>query len=81
MQDLISSYNLLTKMEVINSEKASEEDLKQFHSSSYVEFLKKVNNCDNLEEYDEEQLEYGLGYDNPILEGMYNFVQTIAGSS
>lgn len=57
--------------------------MKYFHSSSYVDFLKGVNELQEceLEDTEEEQLEYGFSYDCPLLEGIYDVVKAIAGSS
>ena len=37
--DLISSYGLLSKMKVLSPRRATPDDMKQFHSNEYVNFL------------------------------------------
>lgn len=83
VQDLINSYELLSteKFIVVQSLDATEDELKLFHSSGYINFLKKVNDLDDFDEFEEEQLEYGLGYDCPILERNLELVKTLAGGS
>ncbi|XP_044255540.1 histone deacetylase 8-like isoform X2 [Tribolium madens] len=83
VQDLINSYRILysDKVLTVQSRDATEDELKLFHSSSYINFLKKVNHLDSYEDYDEEQHEFGLGYDCPILKNNYDFIKTIAGGS
>ncbi|CAH0561320.1 unnamed protein product [Brassicogethes aeneus] len=83
VQDLITSYKLLynDNMAVVLSEKATEEELKLFHSTSFVEFMKKINDLEDFEDFDEEQVEFGLGYDCPILENMFDFARVVAGGS
>lgn len=66
---------------VVKSTAASEDELKLCHSSDYIAFLKTVNDCDDLEKYYDEQDEYGLGYDCPIIEKIYDFSTLIAGGS
>lgn len=81
MIDLINSYGLLQFLNVEKSIPATEDELKLSHSSYYIDFLKIINDSDDLDQYYDEQEEYGLGYDCPILEKMYDFTRTIAGSS
>jgi histone deacetylase 8 len=83
VQDLIRSYGLTSnnKMLVVQSLDATEDELKLFHSSSYIDFLKSVNDTDDFDENGEEQDEFGLGYDCPLLERTYDFVKTVAGGS
>lgn len=85
MQDLINSYKLLLddKFLVVQSENATEDDLKSFHSSAYIEFLKKMNeqNIDYVDDYEDELSEFGLSYDCPLLEKNYNLIKCLAGGS
>ncbi|GJQ75041.1 hypothetical protein Trydic_g9660 [Trypoxylus dichotomus] len=83
VQDLINSYGILNsnKILVVRSTKATESDLKQFHSSSYVDFLKKTNSACDLEKFEKESGEYGLDYDCPLLEKNFDFVSRIAGGT
>lgn len=84
VQDLINSYKLLLddKFLVVQSENATEDDLKSFHSSAYVDFLKKMNEK-NIDQIDEEYelSEFGLSYDCPLLEKNYELIKCLAGSS
>lgn len=57
---LIESYGLLEHMIVVQSKKASIEDLKLCHSSGYIECLKNLDEED-CTEVNDEQVEYGLG--------------------
>ncbi|KAJ8922638.1 hypothetical protein NQ315_007670 [Exocentrus adspersus] len=83
VQDLINSYEVLSpeKFLVVKSLDATEDELKSFHSSAYIDFLKKVNDLEDFDEFEEEQLEYGLAYDCPILERSYDLVKVIAGGT
>ncbi|XP_069680652.1 histone deacetylase 8-like [Periplaneta americana] len=81
VHNLIKSYNLLPHMQITPSKPASEDHLTSFHSRNYIEFLQEVDKCNDLEKYEDDQLEYGLGYDCPLIEGIYGFVETIAGAS
>ncbi|RZB41645.1 histone deacetylase 8-like, partial [Asbolus verrucosus] len=83
VQDLITSYGIMSneKLQIVQSVDATEDELKVFHASSYIDFLKKVNDMEEFEECDEEQIEFGLGYDCPILTKIFDFVKTLAGGS
>lgn len=83
VQDLINAYEILKpdKVLIVQSSDATEEELKSFHSSAYVDFLKKVNDCDGISEFEAEQLEFGLGYDCPLLGDNFEFAKVVGGSS
>lgn len=66
---------------VVKSIKATENDLKQFHCSSYIDLLKETNSSNDLELYEEQLAEYGLDYDCPLLERNFDFVSRIAGGT
>ncbi|XP_077282936.1 histone deacetylase 8-like [Arctopsyche grandis] len=77
---LIESYELLKYMNIIPSVKATPEDLQLFHSSSFVKCMKESNDLD-LDDVNEEQIEFGLGYDCPPFENIFETILTIAGGS
>jgi histone deacetylase 8 len=61
VHNLIRAYGLLSHMRLVPPKLASEDSLLSFHSRNYIEFLKKVNESSDLEKYEEDQLEFGLG--------------------
>lgn len=77
--ELIKTYGLLHYMKVIPSVPATEDELCAFHSSSYISYLKTINEQYGPE--DEVDLEYGLGYDCPLVEDIFSFVCHIAGGT
>ncbi|XP_066992065.2 histone deacetylase 8 isoform X2 [Anabrus simplex] len=68
-------------MTVLPSRPASLQEINAFHSLPYIEHLQKINDCTDLEELEDESEEFGLGYDCPLLERLYNYVELIAGAS
>jgi acetoin utilization deacetylase AcuC-like enzyme len=48
-------------MQLVPPKLASEDSLLSFHSRNYIEFLQKINESSDLEEYEEDHLEFGLG--------------------
>ncbi|KAF5284584.1 hypothetical protein FQR65_LT02410 [Abscondita terminalis] len=76
--DLIHSYKLLSSdVQVCASVPATYEELRLFHSSAYLDFIKQNNN-DNC---DEDGTEFGLHYDCPLIPFLYNVIRLIAGST
>lgn len=59
VDDLIKSYNLCDHMNVFQVEPASYDDLIQFHSSSYINYLKQLS--DHESSSTELENEYGIG--------------------
>ncbi|KAL1509325.1 hypothetical protein ABEB36_004087 [Hypothenemus hampei] len=84
VQDLINSYRLLisSNVAVVKSQDATEEELKSFHSTDYIDLLKSLNSWDsNIDEINDDHLSYGLGYDCPVLDNIYDFACSVAGGS
>ncbi|XP_066252239.1 histone deacetylase 8-like isoform X1 [Euwallacea similis] len=84
VHNLICSYQLLSSPNIfiVANRKATEEELKAFHSSSYVDFLKAQNSFDlNLDEINDDHLEYGLAYDCPPFKTIFDFCLNVAGGS
>lgn len=62
MHQLISAYKLNERMKVISPRPATESELRLFHAEYYVNYLKQQNeDCDDDDDVDDEQLEYGIG--------------------
>lgn len=93
---LIHAYKLHRQMDCIEPTAASEDDLRLFHSQYYLDYLKNECTADisqsaidsnsdesedNTSDVDDEQLNYGLGYDCPKIFNLWKFVRTIAGGT
>ncbi|XP_063237898.1 histone deacetylase 8-like [Bacillus rossius redtenbacheri] len=50
-------------------------------NGDYIAFLEGVNDSSDLEKHEEEQLEFGLGYDCPLFDRLYDFARIVVGSS
>lgn len=61
VNDLIVSYSLNKQMKVVRSSPATYEDLRKFHSESYIEYLKSVIEIDDDYMTDTQDEEYGIG--------------------
>jgi histone deacetylase 1/2 len=80
--NLLLSYGLYKRMEVYRPHPAAHQEMTQFHSNDYVDFLKRVT-PDNAKEYLHQLQRFNLGQytDCPIFDGMYEFCQLYAGGS
>lgn len=78
-KSLIMSYGMHTAMDSYTSRTATREELEDFHSEDYLEFLKTAKvalpNDDN-------PMDYNLGgSDCPIFDGLFNYCSMYAGAS
>ncbi|XP_046384410.1 histone deacetylase 8-like [Ischnura elegans] len=78
---LVEAYGLFKFMQVFPVKPASREDLITFHSQSYVDFLIEADEWSDYENREEDQEEYGLGYDCPLFTKVYKFASLVAGGS
>ncbi|KAJ3424916.1 histone deacetylase [Anaeramoeba flamelloides] len=78
--DLIEGYGLLSQMKVSTIIPATTEDLTQFHSKDYINFLKEVT-PDNEDQFPDMDEKWNVGEDSPIFDGLYEFCQISAGGS
>jgi histone deacetylase 1/2 len=79
---LLSSYGIFRKLDVFRPHRADFQELTQFHSSDYIEFLKRVS-PDNAKDHLHQLQRYNLGpyTDCPVFEGLYDYCQLYAGGS
>lgn len=92
VHELIQSYKLTNSMKCVKPRMANEDELASIHSRYYVDYLKtecidetQSNDIDSDgsdgSDVDDEQLNYGLGYDCPKIQNLWNFTKVIAGGS
>lgn len=81
VNSLIQSYKIIQNFVNCDKRIACEEELKLFHTSEYLKFLKENNERDSDDDVNETDLEYGLGYDCEPLDKLWDFVQIIAGGT
>eukprot|EP01105_Mastigella_eilhardi_P020079 TRINITY_DN475_c1_g1_i2.p1 TRINITY_DN475_c1_g1~~TRINITY_DN475_c1_g1_i2.p1 ORF type:complete len:455 (+),score=174.20 TRINITY_DN475_c1_g1_i2:156-1367(+) len=75
---LILSYGLHNRMRIFKPHHASFHDLTRFHTPEYIRFLYSLRpEADNIEN----SLDYNLGEDCPVFEGMHTFLELYAGGS
>ncbi|XP_075040733.1 histone deacetylase 8 isoform X5 [Mixophyes fleayi] len=79
VHSLIEAYGLLREMRVIKPKVATMEEMATFHTDAYLQHLRKVS--EEGDNDDPETLEYGLGYDCPITEGIYDYAAAVGGAT
>lgn len=81
---LINAYGLFKHLKIVSPLMADDKLLRLFHSQEYINELKR---CSNENEDEEKLLEegnsddFGLGYDCPLIENVYEHCCSIAGAS
>lgn len=68
------------KMEIFQPRRATDDEILNFHSSDYVDFLKRVT-PDNADNYEKLFQRFNVGDDCPIFDGIYDFCQRYAGAT
>lgn len=82
VNSLVHSYQLFRKLRIVTPEPCDCKQLQSFHSSSYIEYLKRCGD-DRVDE--EEALEeasfYGLDHDCPLVPDLFEMCARIGGAS
>lgn len=79
VHSLIEAYSLLEHMMIVKPKVATMEEMASFHTDAYLQHLQKVS-----EEGDDdhpESVEYGLGYDCPATEGIFDYAAAVGGAT
>eukprot|EP00072_Mus_musculus_P063757 XP_011245972.1 PREDICTED: histone deacetylase 8 isoform X2 [Mus musculus] len=79
VHSLIEAYALHKQMRIVKPKVASMEEMATFHTDAYLQHLQKVS-----QEGDEDHpdsIEYGLGYDCPATEGIFDYAAAIGGGT
>ncbi|XP_073493837.1 histone deacetylase 8 isoform X1 [Phyllobates terribilis] len=79
VHSLIEAYGLLREMRVVKPKVATMEEMASFHSGAYLQHLRKVS--EEGDNDDPETAEYGLGYDCPITDGIYDYAAAVGGAT
>ena len=79
---LVVHYGLFSKMDCFLPGRASKEDMEEFHTEDYIDFLATVSQDDVIIEAMAEQLEtYNMKDDCPVFDGLWQCNQIAAGAS
>ncbi|KAI9293968.1 histone deacetylase phd1 [Neoconidiobolus thromboides FSU 785] len=81
--DLVLRYDLHEKLDMYQPRKATDEEMKEFHTIDYVDFLKRVT-PENASSMGKVLEKFNLGGhqgDNPAFEGLFDFCSYYTGAS
>lgn len=77
---LIMNYGLYKSMEIYRAKPATRQEMTQFHTDEYVDFLARVT-PDNLEMFNKEQAKFNVGDDCPVFDGLFEYCSISGGGS
>ncbi|CUS24979.1 LAQU0S23e00320g1_1 [Lachancea quebecensis] len=77
---LVMNYGLYKKMEIYRAKPATKQEMCQFHSDEYIDFLSRVT-PDNLEMFQKESVKFNVGDDCPVFDGLYEYCSISGGGS
>ncbi|KAI8326049.1 hypothetical protein GQ54DRAFT_294986 [Martensiomyces pterosporus] len=78
--NLVMSYELYKKMSIYRAAPATCQEMTQFHSDDYVDFLNRVT-PENASNFQRELGKYNFEEDCPVFDGMFDLFSLSAGSS
>ncbi|XP_034234102.1 histone deacetylase 8-like isoform X2 [Thrips palmi] len=78
---LVHGYGLNSKLIVLKNVIAKDDEVLSFHSTDYINHLKDLNDVKDIDEHEDNEEEYGLGYDCPLIYGIFDYVSAVVGSS
>lgn len=77
---LIMNYGLYKNMEIYRAKPATKQEMCQFHTDEYVDFLSRVT-PDNMEQFAKEQVKFNVGDDCPVFDGLFEYCGISGGGS
>ncbi|XP_077445430.1 histone deacetylase 8 isoform X1 [Stigmatopora argus] len=79
VHSLIEAYGLLPHMRIVKPEVATMEEMARFHYDFYLEHLHKISQDGDND--DPRSTDFGLGYDCPVVEGIYDYAAAVGGAT
>nr|XP_025132622.1 histone deacetylase 8 isoform X5 [Bubalus bubalis] len=79
VHSLIEAYALHKQMRIVKPKVASMEEMASFHTDAYLQHLQKVSQDGDDDHPD--SIEYGLGYDCPATEGIFDYAAAVGGAT
>ncbi|XP_075396200.1 histone deacetylase 8-like isoform X1 [Tenrec ecaudatus] len=79
VHSLIEAYALHKQMRIVKPKVASMEEMASFHTDAYLQYLQMVSQDGDDDHPD--SIEYGLGYDCPATEGIFDCAAAVGGAT
>lgn len=79
--NLVFNYDLHRKMEVYRPYRATYHDMCRFHSSDYIEFLRRVTPQNTPGGQNKSANNFNVGEDCPVFSGLFDFCSIYTGAS
>ena len=67
-------------MEIYRAKPATKQEMCQFHTDEYIDFISRVN-PDNLDLFTKEQIKFNVGDDCPVFDGLFEYCGISGGGS
>lgn len=80
-KQLILSYGLHYAMDCYETRPAAKYELAEFHTPEYLEFLAQIAPNNMKDFLEATQLQFGIGDDCPVFDGLYNYCSLYTGST
>ncbi|KAI5969874.1 hypothetical protein CANMA_001073 [Candida margitis] len=77
---LIMNYGLYKKMEIYRAKPATKQEMCQFHTDEYIDFISRVS-PDNLDMFSKESVKFNVGDDCPVFDGLFEYCGISGGGS
>lgn len=77
---LVGAYKLYEKMDVYTPRAATREEMQEFHSEDYIDFLQRVT-PDSLGKFAQQLKQFNIGDDCPVFDGVYDYSALYTGAS
>lgn len=78
--NLLLNYGLHSQLEMYSPSSVTAEDMSQFHSDEYIDFLRLIT-PDNQHEHMRQLKRFNVGEDCPVFDGLFQFCQIYTGGS
>lgn len=77
---LIMNYGLYKHMEIYRAKPATKQEMCQFHTDEYIDFLSRVT-PENADLFAKEQVKFNVGDDCPVFDGLFEYCGISGGGS
>lgn len=81
MNNLMLNCGLYKHMRIVEPPRATELQLRQFHSEGYISHMRDLRPADIVYPATQVQFDFGFGRDTKLFDGIYDYCQLVAGAS